>query len=312
MGMPMLSQLPALPIADDSDIGGPGMQKVRSKSSVDHSHHLMQEINRPFVDKDCMRDPLHDAFYMDTWSTIAENNTKIYRAVFRCMPDNDVKTWKEYHEYNAYFERFQEMQGLESSAKSPDGPHAGPMSSSGPPGAGAGDAITSLRDKPFEAKDKIEDLKVKILNRNQTDKEETESTEKAKLKSWAAEANRAQFERQEKRLSKQDTFPATDEKGALSRMATVPEGNGPEGDNGENGNETSPTLQEKPDTPPSQYVGYSEALNMNVQPVQKRRRRATTKSSRQFHASDDIISYSDAEALLNMVQGHLIIWPYEW
>ncbi|KAL8955011.1 MAG: hypothetical protein Q9193_006961, partial [Seirophora villosa] len=49
------------------------------------------------------------------------------------------------------------------------------------------------------------------------------------------------------------------------------------------------------------------------QTPQKRRRRATTRSSRrEFHASDDLMSKESAEELMGMVQGHLVVWPYDW
>jgi phospholipase D1/2 len=45
----------------------------------------------------------------------------------------------------------------------------------------------------------------------------------------------------------------------------------------------------------------------------KRRRRGTTRSSRRdFSAADDILSVEEAEDLLGCVQGHLVVWPYDW
>ena len=46
-----------------------------------------------------------------------------------------------------------------------------------------------------------------------------------------------------------------------------------------------------------------------------RKRRATTKSSSAAFAADDedaMLSKEDAEALLHRVQGHLVLWPYDW
>ena len=108
MGLPLVSQLPALPEVDDSDIGGPTVLPLE-QTPPRHGHPLAQELHRPFVDADCMKDPLLDSFYLDTWSTIAENNTKIYRAVFRCMPDSQVRKWDDYHQYLAYEHRFNEL-----------------------------------------------------------------------------------------------------------------------------------------------------------------------------------------------------------
>ena len=59
-------------------------------------------------------------------------------------------------------------------------------------------------------------------------------------------------------------------------------------------------------------VAYSNALNRNTS-TQKRRRRATTRASRrEFHASDDIMGKGEAENMMHLVQGHLVLWPYDW
>jgi len=47
----------------------------------------------------------------------------------------------------------------------------------------------------------------------------------------------------------------------------------------------------------------------------RRRRRGTTRSShRPFHHNDDheLLSRHDAEELLKLVQGSLVVWPYDW
>jgi len=48
--------------------------------------------------------------------------------------------------------------------------------------------------------------------------------------------------------------------------------------------------------------------------MSKRRRRGTSiKSGRKtFSSSDDLMSRADAEELLSMVQGHLVVFPYDW
>ncbi|KAL9114179.1 MAG: hypothetical protein Q9227_001951 [Pyrenula ochraceoflavens] len=319
LGLPQLSSLPPLPETDDGDIGGPHAERSFSKTSTEWHHPLVSDLKWPFVDKDCMKDPVNDTFFFDTWHSIAENNTKIYRAVFRCMPDNEVKDWKDYKEYSLYFERFQMMQGAIDPTKESGRPYSDPLSKSGPPGTGsaAGIAVrganplTSIGEAPFEAEKKTEELKEKLMNVLPGSKDDQNISEKERTQIWAAEANRAQFERQERRASQDDASSPQDEKAAMVRtMDTVPE------------NASLPSLSVDPKDGQSssigekatQYVGYSEALNMNVQPtVQRRRRRATTRSSRrEFHASDDIPSVAESEELLNMVQGHLVVFPYDW
>ena len=44
----------------------------------------------------------------------------------------------------------------------------------------------------------------------------------------------------------------------------------------------------------------------------KRRRRATTKGSRRGFTIEDMPSRADAEELMNMAQGHLVQFPYDW
>ena len=60
----------------------------------------------PLVTKTCMIDPVTDGFFHHVWHRVAENNTELFRAVFRCMPDDKVKTWDEYRDYDTFFERF--------------------------------------------------------------------------------------------------------------------------------------------------------------------------------------------------------------
>lgn len=317
LGLPMTSQLPPLPETDDSDIGGPNIQRTSSKATSDWHHPLFTELRRPLVDKDCMKDPVNDTFFFDTWQAIAENNSRIYRAVFRCMPDNEVKDWKDYKEYNAYFERFNLMQGMTEPGKHDSRPHTGSLSKSGPPGAASTATkapLSAIGEAPFEVEKKSEDIKEKFMNIVTNNTEDQEASEKQKLHDWATEANRAQIERQERRLSQDGDGSPLDEKAGVQTMDTVPENhtlatNTTDQIDGTTIKSSNPSeMHEK-----ARFVGYSEALNMNAQPSQKRRRRATTRSSRrEFQASDDIPSPAECEEILNLVQGHLVAFPYDW
>eukprot|EP00742_Colponemidia_sp_Colp-10_P008039 GILJ01008674.1.p1 GENE.GILJ01008674.1~~GILJ01008674.1.p1 ORF type:complete len:1307 (-),score=215.05 GILJ01008674.1:364-4284(-) len=44
-------------------------------------------------------DPISDRFYHETWRKLAASNTKIYRDVFRCVPDDEPATLREYKEF---------------------------------------------------------------------------------------------------------------------------------------------------------------------------------------------------------------------
>jgi phospholipase D1/2 len=311
LGLSMVSQLPPLPPTDDTDIGGPVLDRSFSKSSREYRHPLVNDLRVPMVDKDCMQDPIVDAFSLDTWHTIAENNTKIFRAIFRCMPDNEVKGWKEYKEYVAYGERFEEMQGETGSKSSVRS--SPPNTKSGPPGAGLSDrkALLAHAGKIPREGDKIAaGIKEKWKGAVQDPSPETEQKEKDELRAWAVEANKAQAERQQRRLSKEETSSTQE-----SAPTNVPESHPSSPTLGDE-REPMPDLARSPQSLEKstlQFVGYSEAVNMNAQTTPKRRRRGTIRGSRrEFTAADDIPSTSEAEELLSLVQGHLVIWPYEW
>ena len=333
LDLPFGSQLPTLPNTDDTDIGGPPLQRDTSQKSSNHP--FLTEIKRPSVDKDCMRDPLNDAFFLDTWHAVAENNTKLYRNVFRCMPDNEVKTWKEYKEYAAYAERFAQAQG---GGKTKDRVHHDVPTSSGPPGQGStADRLRMLGpvgEKAGNAEAKTETLGDKIkssllMKDNDTANERSMS----KVEEWAEEANRAQAERQEKQGSPiSGETVVTDEKAALQSPTTSSDEKAAHQQQQQQQQQpdtlkeftplkptttfdSSAMAMEKSITPPS--ITYSDALTRNQQHQQQqprpRRRRATTRSSRrEFHASDDLMSKAAAEELMGMVQGHLVVWPYDW
>ena len=336
LGLTMLSQLPSLPDTDDTDIGGPAANRAFSNASADPGHPLMDELKRPYVDRDCMQDPLHDTFFDDTWHAIADNNTKIYRAVFRCMPDNEVKNWAQYKEYVAYEERFKHMQGHDAvnadkalNQSRPDTATSG----SGPPGAGVKSAVGStaagikaatqvrtVGQLPLEAEKKLAEFSEKLTGLvGSENSQEKANEEKDKLRHWAADANKAQMERQGRTLARSNTLPyVLDEKSGLE---TVPEARTPTPPQTGDGATTDSATEVAVSSPStavaeklsSHQIGYSETLNMNAQAPATRRRRGTTRSSRRaFMASDDILSQATAEELLNMVQGHLVMWPYEW
>lgn len=305
--------LPPLPMTDDTDIGGPSLQRTPSQKAAEITNPLVADMRRPFVDKDCMRDPLNDSFFLDTWHAVAENNTKLFRQVFRCMPDNEVKSWREYKEYSAYAERFSQAQG---GGKSKDRVQQEAPGSSGPPGnASFPDKLRLLGpigEKAGEAESKAETFGEKLmhsLGQNDGQKDNHYRTQPmGKIEEWAEEANKAQLERRaaESRDKRQRSVSAADTDTIIDEKAHL-----------RTSNELKPsvTVDSEATTklpPPPPSVAYSDALNCNTS-TQKRRRRATTRSSRrEFHASDDIVPLSDADDLMQMVQGHLVLWPYDW
>jgi phospholipase D1/2 len=337
LGLTQLSQLPPLPVEDDSDIGSPSLQKFFSKRSVEMLGPLFEEINRPFIDKHSMQDPLTDSFYLDTWHAVAENNTKLYRNVFRCMPDNEVQTWKEYKEYSAYSERFAQAQG---GAKSKSRmAQENPNSKSGPPGQSAVAEklamMGTIGERFGEAERKVEILGGKII-----DKVPSNNLQMGRIEDWADDASKAQSHRegQHQQDEKQETPQEKLDHDSKSRN-----GDGPPASNEKQQQQqqqaplsrvSEDTISEFPAyvaaantsgpadiTSPEGHEsekGHKQSLPNPLEPTpsansQKRRRRATTHSSRrEFHASDGIMDMKDAETALGLVQGHLIIWPYDW
>lgn len=73
------------------------------------------------IDPYVFEDPLCEDFYYDLWLKTAEKNTSVYREVFRCQPDDEVQTWKEYKEYVKYGDKFSEAQDLMSGGKPSSG-----------------------------------------------------------------------------------------------------------------------------------------------------------------------------------------------
>ena len=291
LGLPMISTLPALPRLDDTDIGGPPIQRAFSQKALEHLDPSITEMIHPTVEPNCMQDPLNDSF-IDTWHMIAENNTKLFRTVFRCMPDNEVKRWEEYTEYTKYAARFSDVQG---GGKSKDRIQHEAPGSSGPPGL---DPATEKLRNPGTLGGKLGGGKG-----NQTSNKEDINGADArrpmpmdKVEDWAAEANRQQVERQSKDNTQNNPTVCMDE------MSTLRDSHDTE----------TPLTEKTIKVNSGQTVEKVELAGPNTG-NQKRRRRATTRGSKkEFHASDDIIDPKDAAELLKGVQGHLVIWPYDW
>ena len=330
LDLPQLSQLPPLPATDDTDIGGPTVHRTPSQQAAMPANPLVADMHRPLVDKNCMRDPLNDSFFLDTWHTVAENNTKLFRTVFRCMPDNEVKTWKEYKEYAAYAVRLSQSQG---GGKSKDVVQQEAPGSSGPPGQGSvADKLRMLGtigEKAGNTEQKVETLSERIIHHLPTSKNHNNNQPLGKVEDWAEEANQAQAARQDQQNraathnhDSRSSDTILDEKAGLQ---SLPASNAAASDTAglksfaplrpiTSFDGPPPDLQKKA-SGTSSTVPYSDALNHNasVAGTQKRRRRGTTRGSRrEFHASDEIISRADAEELMGMVQGHLVTWPYDW
>ncbi|KAF9887137.1 Phospholipase D1 [Aspergillus nanangensis] len=284
-GLPSVRH-PALISGHETENSGNGFLPS-SKENIDTTKYPQPhspDMKHIFIDKDCMRDPVIDLFYLDTWNAVADKNTKIYRSVFRCMPDSEVKSWKDYKEYAAYGERFTDMQSHHS-AKAFHPPH---QKQTGPPGAGTTAGLGLA-------------VKSHLTPTSPTAVDSQSPIEKPDARAENP-TNRSQSE-----LAKQETLSSIDEKAAMR----AGDGNAQNGRTDEGG--SSGEDLEKQGSEPA-VVDYSEALNRNATTQsRRRRRRATTLGSRRdFHAADEVMDKDRAEDLLNQVQGHLILWPYDW
>jgi phospholipase D1/2 len=314
LGLTQLSQLPALPAMDDTDIGGPSVHLDATGIPAPKAFNpLAADIKPTPVDKDCMRDPLNDSFFEDTWRQIAENNTKIYRRVFRCNPDNEVTNWHEYTEFNAYADKFSQAQGGTKSSEREEHDATG---KGGPPG---GSSSTGIPSAPGHG---LAHLQEKIIAHGQ------ESHPLRAVAEWTETANEENHHRRDAPVTLEGEIngrlDGPDEKAAMRNSDEAPSPTQPTGD------ETFPSLDStlldptgepvKASQPAGRKTTFSSAATngcgsngAGTTGSQKKRRRGTTKGSRKgFSASDDLPSRADAEELLGLVQGHLVVFPYDW
>jgi phospholipase D1/2 len=332
LGQPQLSQLPALPLSDDRDIGGPPVFFDEAGNVAPRPFNpLTADIIPANLHKDCMKDPLDDTFFEDTWRLIAENNTKIFRRVFRCNPDNEVTNWHEYTEYVAYAERFSQAQyGNKSTDREQQ---EASKEGSGPPGA------TLASPGPAVLTAGLSNLTEKIKGHRGTESQHPMGS----VAEWAADAEKVSRNRAATNASRGTTtsgntnesrnlalggqLDGIDEKEAMRRTSEEASSGLPAGEESFPSFEATinpPTDNEKTTENVSnapRKATFTEAAPptrsgttaLSTQGTMKRRRRATSKASRRgFSAADELMSLADADELLSLVQGHLVVFPYDW
>ncbi|KAF1354647.1 hypothetical protein BDV97DRAFT_365897 [Delphinella strobiligena] len=351
LGLTQLSQLPALPPADDTDIGGPPINFNFASGNSHIINPLLNSMSRPVVEDDSMRDPLVSSFYSGIWHKVAENNTRLYRQVFRCMPDSEVQSWREYREFSAYSERFMQSQGLGQNKSNQ--PKEAP-GSSGPPGSGGTDAVSHgvsvMSDKAGSIKKGRLSGLTHFLHRAKSNgslstvagkQEQISEKQRLEAGSRASDvptANGHALEDEqtghEKAAAERDAnddsnisnghtsttnltvdgAPDRNSASALSKSRTVQYADDDEKATGRLSAATSPAMG----TTTSETTAIQSTPSMVVPQHNnstKRRRRATTKSSGKpffIPGMEDVLSKDEAEGLLNLTQGHLVLWPYDW
>ncbi|KAL2187027.1 phospholipase D [Thermothelomyces heterothallicus CBS 203.75] len=319
-GLPRANQLPSLPVADDTDIGGPPVRvDSAGRPLASAASSLPLDIKLADIHKDCMRDPLNPAFYDDVWSRAAENNTRIYRRVFRCMPDSEVTNWAEYRIFNQYNARFKASMDGHRASEEGEKPH----SAAGAPSqtsAGAGisapgpaHSVAAVTEKPGTAA-KTTASKATPGSGDGVLDEKRDATHGSQEETALSSGTNRNPEKDEHAIdSSHDTLHRTE---TNNRLGTNPE----------SGRERRATFssQEKP-LPTGASTGSANGSGSptpgsnpdgnNAKPAgsQKRRRRATTRSSRpRFSATEEVLSRAEAEELLMLTQGPLVQFPYDW
>jgi len=367
LGLTQLSQLPALPISDDTDIGGPPILQLPENSPISAIAPLIASICQPYVENDCMKDPLKDDFYKSIWHQIAVNNTKLYRQVFRCMPDSEVQSWKDYREYNIYSEKFMQSQGAGQGKPKPPKDAA---NVTGPPGTSVADGIlgdvmsgggsatkrrlsefankflrpgSRASERDWKSDSTVDDKEKRIRSMSMSDFDEktvqklqTDDIKKDQSKSAGTSPNPA---------TNQSSLSPDPAKGTPTPENNT-EKHDPSLDNNKSTNprgrnvtfsaDATPIMSPSPDhTTEKHHVepsGTSETTAIQSNPtgivpestaigasgigsIIGRRRRATTiKSGRSPFAAapEEVLDKDNAETMLNLVRGHLVLWPYDW
>ncbi|CCU81533.1 phospholipase D1/Phospholipase D/PLD1/SPO14 [Blumeria hordei DH14] len=289
---------------DDSDIGGlPSHLNSSSQPSIENTNPLTADIKPAIVSKDCMRDPLNDNFFEDTWCRIADNNTKIFRRVFRCNPDSEVQAWSEYRQFVAYGVRFSKEQSDEAKTNEADMPNTNGKNrpSSGTSSPVAQEVLGNISEKLMHEVNPGDPLRDSV---NSFDKPSHEDTCRSDIQHWSSRVDAD---------DPNDVTKASNEgSSALDQQPT---------------NETFPPLEntvcepnhdtEKSIPTATRKITHTPTIaterNTTGSVRTSKRRRRTTKGSRKtFSASEELMSVADCEELLSLVQGTLVNFPYDW
>jgi phospholipase D1/2 len=301
---------------------------------------LASDIKLADIHKDCMRDPLNPTFYDDVWSRVAENNTKIFRRVFRVMPDSEATNWAEYNEFKEYNARFKasltgEQVADEKDAKNPAQPS---------PRQPAAPGRTAMPSPPSAAKAVTEKV-ASSVGRNSADKpniaddRESGINEKTALAGGPRPSPRIKdtsITDPEKAAAAEGVTPFPTLDGMESQGQPLSPTNNsmlkPDNDSRRERRTTFSGTDKPPNTSASgaSFNTSHDQRDANAEPINsnaaagatgtagrtsvRRRRRTTTRGSRgrRFSGNDELLSRAEAEELLSMTQGALVQFPYDW
>ncbi|CAJ2503220.1 Uu.00g106140.m01.CDS01 [Anthostomella pinea] len=311
--MPRAAQLPTLPVLDDTDIGGPPVRfDASGRPTNEPTNPLLADILPASIDKDCMLDPVNPAFWDDIWTRVASNNTKLYRRVFRCMPDSEVITWKDYQDFEAYATKFSKSM---AGSKNEDTVAESHMNHIG--GAAMGVAVPAVTPgapvvsekiqagqsestpKVVVSNDDAEGLNKKTPVPESNARKETEKADLS-LETEKVTTNHSVEEPSPVQPTGDTPFPAFDSQVASTHLDPDSEKNQDRRATFSNSEKSAP--------------GSNSTSNPYNHNSTKRRRRATTKGSRRGGpvVSDEVLSRDQAEEVCGAIQGHLVQFPYDW
>ncbi|KAH0273900.1 phospholipase D, partial [Aureobasidium melanogenum] len=342
LGLTQLSQLPPLPVCDDSDIGGPSLIQEVDSENAHIINPLLNSMTRPVVDEDCMRDPLANDFYKKIWHQVAENNTRIYRQVFRCMPDSEVQSWTEYRNFNTYNEKFMLSQGLGASMPLHK-PAGDAPDSSGPPGSGGTDVLSSVANvsdraskhasnrfsglsRLFGRRPSTSHSNVAATNGDMSEKSEKQGMDGGPRASDSALNNGADDAANEEPFDEKAAAQRNDTANTEATLAPPPLDGVPTNSsaNGAPVRVTKsrtiqfPEMTEKEKNFEPGQVQHAATVsgsgNMQHSTSKRRRNRANTRGSMKATGAfePEVLTKEEAEGLLRLVQGHLVTFPYDW
>ncbi|KAI0007447.1 phospholipase D [Xylariaceae sp. FL0662B] len=307
--LPHPVQLPALPVLDDTDIGGPPMRiDSAGKPTNEYSNSLLADVIPAKVDKECMRDPVNPAFWDDIWARVASNNTKLYRRVFRCMPDSDVSTWKDYHEFDDYARRFKESYVGPKNEEGEPNLHLSHTGGAAPAAAQEAPVVSEKpHDEHSEGNPKVVvsngngdvlNEKTPIHDDNHPQERGTERPNLS-LDPEKANANNSLEAPSPVQPAGDIPFPAFDGHGDAARLDPQDEKKRDRRTTFSSGEKSGPES--------------NSASNPYNHSSTRRRRRATTKGSRRGPMLPyELLSAEESEELCGMIQGTLVQFPYDW
>lgn len=324
LGLPHITELPSLPILDDTDIGGPSVRLDEfGKPTNEPLNPWAADIQMVSIDKDCMRDPINDSFWDSMWYRVADNNTKLFRRVFRCMPDSEVTTWKEYMEFDEYAAKFRDSMAPPKTEEHETKAET-EQSGAAAPGIGApGAADEALKESgqnektPASRRNRGNSLQIRVSNA------EGEITNE---KTPMAAAPQTNGQRQNLGLVTEhlnEKQPFVDQPSPVQPAGDTPFPSfDPQATDGGLLNPTSSVNdKEKSSNRRATFSSVEKAdgattssAGLNATGSVKRRRRGTTKGSRGRGPifPYDVLKRDEAEELCNMIQGNLVLFPYDW